>query len=84
MQTVRSLESGDWLEAAMVAQQRPEHVDAPACQVWIEAGQTVTITIPTIVDGVAEPAEQFRRLRIYEPDWRGTIPGPEVTATVVD
>jgi len=52
-----------------------------------EPGQTTaTITVPTVADSVAEPAEHFSaRLLMIEPDQRSTVPaGPVVTATVTD
>ncbi|WP_203821873.1 hypothetical protein [Paractinoplanes ferrugineus] len=53
----------------------------------IEPGTlTATITVPTVADGVTEPAEHLRaRLLMIEPDQRSAVPaGPVVTATVTD
>ncbi|GAA3387535.1 hypothetical protein [Streptomyces roseoviridis] len=51
----------------------------------VPAGETSTeVTVPTVADGVAEPAESVRGgLFAYDAEWE-RVPGPELTGTVRD
>ncbi|MFJ6350943.1 hypothetical protein ACIQKB_15895 [Streptomyces sp. NPDC092046] len=51
----------------------------------IAAGQTSTeLRVPTVKDGIAEPAESLRgQLTTYDADW-DPVPGPVITGTVRD
>ncbi|WP_407078077.1 hypothetical protein [Streptomyces sp. NPDC126499] len=51
----------------------------------VPAGETRTeVTVPTVADGVAEPAESVRAVVFgYDAEWE-RVPGPELTGTVRD